>query len=214
MRFEGVLQSWNDERGFGFVAADVGGEPVFVHIKAFGPGAVRPQLQQRISFEVEPGAPGKKRASKAWEVQAQRPRTSASPSGSPRKPAPSARPHTGGVLLLIPALAVLLVVLGVLFTSTKLAALWYAILSAVTYLAYAHDKSAAQKGAWRTSEKTLLSLGLVGGWPGALLAQQYLRHKSSKRSFLSAFWFSVLVNVAWLCYRYSPLGMHVQLPFA
>ena len=62
MRFEGNLQSWNDERGFGFIAADQGGDPVFVHIKAFGRGAPRPQLQQRLSFEIEPGPEGKQRA--------------------------------------------------------------------------------------------------------------------------------------------------------
>ena len=61
MRFEGNLQSWNDERGFGFIAADQGGDPVFVHIKAFGRGAPRPQLQQRLSFEIEPGPEGKQR---------------------------------------------------------------------------------------------------------------------------------------------------------
>ena len=56
----------------------------------------------------------------------------------------------------------------------------------------------------RTPERTLLLLGLVGGWPGAVLAQQWLRHKTSKRSFQQMFWFTVLVNVAgflWLSSR-------------
>ncbi|WP_255353037.1 DUF1294 domain-containing protein, partial [Arsukibacterium sp. MJ3] len=30
-------------------------------------------------------------------------------------------------------------------------------------------------------------LALFGGWPGALLAQQYLRHKSNKKPFLWVF---------------------------
>ena len=36
----------------------------------------------------------------------------------------------------------------------------------------------------------------MGGWPGGLLAQRMLRHKTGKRSFLVAFWASVLVNVS------------------
>ena len=36
MRIKGILRSWNDERGFGFIAPIQGGQEVFVHIKAFG----------------------------------------------------------------------------------------------------------------------------------------------------------------------------------
>ncbi len=42
---------------------------------------------------------------------------------------------------------------------------------------------------------TLLLISLAGGWPGALLAQQLMRHKTSKRSFINAFWITVLFNV-------------------
>ena len=41
----------------------------------------------------------------------------------------------------------------------------------------------------------MLGLGLLCGWPGALLAQKGLRHKSSKQSFRSAFWITVLLNL-------------------
>jgi uncharacterized membrane protein YsdA (DUF1294 family) len=66
----------------------------------------------------------------------------------------------------------------------------------VTLVAYALDKSAAVAGRWRVSEQSLLLLGLAGGWPGGLVAQQLLRHKSSKSSFRNAFWGTVVVNVA------------------
>ena len=65
---------------------------------------------------------------------------------------------------------------------------------AVCLLAYAADKFAARSGGWRTRESTLLLLGLLGGWPGALLAQQWLRHKSAKPSFRNAFWLTVVVH--------------------
>jgi uncharacterized membrane protein YsdA (DUF1294 family) len=36
---------------------------------------------------------------------------------------------------------------------------------------------------------------LACGWPGALLAQQLLRHKSSKQAFVAVFWATVIANV-------------------
>ncbi|WP_229499499.1 DUF1294 domain-containing protein [Pseudoduganella ginsengisoli] len=61
---------------------------------------------------------------------------------------------------------------------------------------YAADKSAARAGRWRIPESTLLMLGLCCGWPGGVVAQQWLRHKSVKASFRLKFWGTVLVNVA------------------
>lgn len=224
MRFEGTLQSWNDERGFGFIAADQGGDPVFVHIKAFGPGAARPQAQQRLSFEVEPGPEGKKRARK---VQLVRPRAATAgpttPAGKPargaqqRSPA-SARSAHGSArwgttsLFALPAFVLLGVGLGVLWRPPSWLLWWYAGLSALTFVIYALDKSAAQSGQWRTKESTLHLLALGGGWPGALVAQQLLRHKSAKAEFRAVFWLTVLLNVAALVYVCSPAGRHL-LPY-
>jgi len=72
---------------------------------------------------------------------------------------------------------------------------YYATLSLITYVVYAVDKSASRKGTWRTSEKTLHALSLLGGWPGGLIAQQKLRHKSKKRSFRTVFWITVCMNI-------------------
>jgi uncharacterized membrane protein YsdA (DUF1294 family) len=68
--------------------------------------------------------------------------------------------------------------------------------SALCFIVYAFDKAAARGGHWRISERSLLLCGLVCGWPGALLAQQWLRHKSSKISFRRKFWLTVALNVA------------------
>jgi len=43
---------------------------------------------------------------------------------------------------------------------------------------------------------TELPLVVLGGWPGALLAQQTLRHKSKKGSFRVTLWFTALQNNA------------------
>lgn len=73
---------------------------------------------------------------------------------------------------------------------------FYAVLSGATFCVYAIDKTAARRGARRTPESTLHLASLLGGWPGALLAQQWLRHKSAKGEFLVVFWVTVAVNLA------------------
>jgi len=72
MRFDGKLDKWNDDRGFGFITPVRGGEPVFVHISAFPQDGRRPQPGEALSFEVEPAGDGKKRAIKVERPGAQR----------------------------------------------------------------------------------------------------------------------------------------------
>ena len=76
--------------------------------------------------------------------------------------------------------------------------LLYLAASAASIVVYAVDKSAARDGRWRVSESTLHLLAIVGGWPGALLAQQVFRHKSRKPSFQAAFLLTVVLNCAFL----------------
>lgn len=82
----------------------------------------------------------------------------------------------------------------------------YCTLSVMAYGLYAWDKRAALKGNRRISEKNLHWLALLGGWPGALCAQQHLRHKSQKISFKIGLWLTVLINLVLLvayCWWYS-----------
>lgn len=76
----------------------------------------------------------------------------------------------------------------------------YLAASLICFIAYAIDKSAAKAGRRRIPETSLLLLGLACGWPGALLAQHWLRHKSAKRSFRVKLWGTVLLNGAALVY--------------
>jgi len=79
--------------------------------------------------------------------------------------------------------------------------LWLALLvvvvvmSGITYGVYAVDKRRAGTRLRRIPESTLLLLGLLGGWPGAIVAQQRLRHKTRKVSFRRRFWSTVVVNL-------------------
>jgi uncharacterized membrane protein YsdA (DUF1294 family) len=72
----------------------------------------------------------------------------------------------------------------------------YVVMSAVTFAVYAHDKSVAGSARRRVPERTLLVLGFLGGWPGAGVAQQALRHKTRKTSFQLRFWATVVGNLA------------------
>jgi len=69
------------------------------------------------------------------------------------------------------------------------------VLSAFSIGQYGWDKNAAKEGHWRVPEASLQLIALLGGWPGAALAQQAFRHKTQKRSFQDAFKGVVLMNV-------------------
>ena len=79
----------------------------------------------------------------------------------------------------------------------------YAVASVTAFVLYRIDKGAARAGARRTPEDTLLVLGLLGGWPGALVAQHVLHHKSRKASFRVMFWMTVAINAAVLAWYWS-----------
>lgn len=86
-------------------------------------------------------------------------------------------------------------------TVTASRLLWVSLAaSVVTFVVYARDKSAAQRGGRRTPEVVLHFLGALGGWPGALLAQRMLRHKTRKLGFQILFWLTVAWHVAVLVF--------------
>jgi uncharacterized membrane protein YsdA (DUF1294 family) len=98
-------------------------------------------------------------------------------------------------LLSIPAFALLYLVLSIYRQVPQTVGLAYVLMSLLCFMVYAWDKSSARAGGWRIKESTLLVLGLLCGWPGAVLAQQLLRHKSAKASFQVVFWATVVLNV-------------------
>ena len=61
--------------------------------------------------------------------------------------------------------------------------LWPLGLSVAAFWAMARDKALARQGKWRIQESTLLSLAVLGGGAGALLAMLLLRHKLRKSAF-------------------------------
>jgi uncharacterized membrane protein YsdA (DUF1294 family)/cold shock CspA family protein len=196
MRSKGTLTTWNDERGFGFLKPSQGGEEIFVHARAFRVRDGRPQVGQVMFFDVEFMPQGKRRANNVELIRPPHTRKS-------RLRKFLAQRGTA-TLLVIPVFLVLYVIVSVLWEPPLIFAAAYAVISFITFIAYSRDKSAAQQNARRTPEKTLHFLALVGGWPGALLAQQLLRHKSTKAEFRSVFWGTVLLNGAAFVILCSP----------
>jgi uncharacterized membrane protein YsdA (DUF1294 family) len=81
----------------------------------------------------------------------------------------------------------------------------YALASLVAFATYAADKDRAQANGWRVSERALHALEAMGGWPGALVAQRYYRHKTRKVRFQVVFWIIVSAHLGvaatWLWFR-------------
>lgn len=202
MKIEGVIKTWNDERGFGFIEPRLGGQEIFVHIKAFAARAGRPEVGQCVTFEVETAANGKKQAKDVRIVAAARRRM-------PSRNRGSAQWGTAS-LFAIPAFMIFFTVVAAVWKVPAWVGGLYLGASALCFVVYRRDKLAAAADRRRVSESTLLALGLVGGWPGAIIAQQVLRHKSSKASFRASFWSTVIVNVAGFVVLASP--MRAMLP--
>jgi uncharacterized membrane protein YsdA (DUF1294 family)/cold shock CspA family protein len=196
MRIEGTIKTWNDERAFGFIEPTQGGQDIFVHVKAFRVRSGRPRPGQRVTFEIELNPEGKKRAR---DVEPYRPVRV----GMRRRKNSPAQWGTASYFA-IPAFLALYVLIGVLWRIPAWVNWLYTVASVLAFAVYANDKSAAVAGRWRVREKTLLLLGLVGGWPGAIVAQQVFRHKSNKAAFRANFWNSVLVNVVAFVLLASP----------
>ena len=67
----------------------------------------------------------------------------------------------------------------------------YALRNLISLAAYGWDKHKAVKDKWRTPEKTLILLGLVGPW-GAVIEMNLFHHKTRKTKFKANYVFLVL----------------------
>jgi uncharacterized membrane protein YsdA (DUF1294 family)/cold shock CspA family protein len=194
MRQAGRISQWNDAKGFGFVTPHAGGSRAFVHIKAFQASGRRPAAGDLISYDAAPDAKGRLTAT---QVRFAGQRIAKATSASPRravKPTPPKR-----VPRMAMGIGFLLVAVGLMVAGLvpALLPLGYLLMSSVSYLLYGYDKQVAGKTRWqRIPESDLHLLDLLGGWPGGLVAQQALRHKSVKASFQRGFRVTVVLNLA------------------
>jgi len=194
VRRSGVLAEWNDERGFGFITPTDGTRRVFAHISEFPKDGPRPSAGDELSFVVGAGGDGRRQAlgveilnsARLARAEAVR-RSAAEHRRAPIRWLPIA---------VVPAFAILFVLVAVTWPVPLWVIVLYPAMSAATFGLYALDKAAALGRGWRTRETTLQLAAVLGGWPGAILAQQFLRHKNRKVAFQAAFWCLVVLNIA------------------
>jgi uncharacterized membrane protein YsdA (DUF1294 family)/cold shock CspA family protein len=190
MRKQGRLKSWNDKKGFGFIANPSGGADTFIHISAFKKRNVRPVINQTIIFTPSKDEQGRPRATLA-ELK------DFNNFVSVKTASVNFAMGFKAKLLIAGSAGFMMIVLAlVLFNRLPLFVLYlYSILSIVSIAFYQIDKFAAQQGHWRTTEKFLQLLSLIGGWPGAIVMQQLLKHKSKKLSFRLKHFVMVAINL-------------------
>ena len=208
MEKRGVLKSWNDGKGFGFIQPEGGGEPLFVHISAMR-GDSRPQVGDNVLYVAGRDAQGRPRAQHMRHAGLsldrpairRKPAAARQPAGG-NPPKASRRTDAAGIrdlllkLLIMAALCLLPIwgSLALLGQGMFWVALAYPLVSLFSFCQYWLDKQHAQKGRWRTPENSLHIAELLGGWPGALVAQQVFRHKTRKASFQLVFWAIVALH--------------------
>ncbi len=183
-RRTGTLRDWHDRRGFGFIVPADGGRRVFAHVRDF-PSGRRPQPGVEVSFVVGEDSRGRPHATHVRYTEV----------------APWGVDQVAGVVLAPLGAWLFSVLLGLLFLLGLIRPAvvgWYALACVVSFSAYGLDKLAAVRGRWRTAERTLHVLDVVGGWPGGLVARQVFRHKTIKQPFRRWFWVTAVVNVGLL----------------
>lgn len=158
---------------------------MFVHISSFPHHTRRPSVSEAVSYTLAFDSQGRPQANDVRFMVG-------SPGASPTR-----QNLRLGIAVPVAFAISFLFTLGVLVAAGWLEigvlAIYYGA-SIITYGIYARDKTAAQSADRRTPESTLHLMSLVGGWPGALIAQVLLRHKTRKPSFLIGYWFTVIAN--------------------
>ena len=189
----GTITKWNDDKGFGFITPQSNTKKIFLHINAFSKEHQRPVQGLRVTYDIGTDSQGRSCAIRV------------APSLGHKKVSKTDRQIFFArvfscIFLALVGLLVIMKVLPVIILSA------YIILSIATFLAYKKDKSAAESDEWRIPENKLHLLSLIGGWPGALIAQNTLRHKSKKISFRTVYWLTVVINCGALAWLATPEG--------
>jgi uncharacterized membrane protein YsdA (DUF1294 family)/cold shock CspA family protein len=167
MALTGRIVEWNGARGFGYLS--YGGRRIFLHIRDFTERPRTPEPGDPVTFVLGTDKQGRSCAQQATLL------------GAARLKAVHLLIF---IFLLLPGYAVYRYAGP---TGVGYAGAWTLLISIIAYFIYAVDKRRARDNAQREPEKMLHLIELLGGWPGAFIAQRKLRHKSSKGPYLFVF---------------------------
>jgi uncharacterized membrane protein YsdA (DUF1294 family)/cold shock CspA family protein len=192
MRVVGRLTQWKDDQGYGFITPDNGGSPVFVNVNSFSNREQRPLRNGFVLYRVVNDGKDRERA-----VDVEFLLDAGSEPTSAKGP---------GVL----ALAVFFLLF--VANSVREGKLPFAVLglylmaSSLAFVFYKRDKAIAIPRQRKLPENTLHLWSLIGGWPGAALAEKLEHHKSRKRSFQIVYWITIALNGIAFFWMLSPQG--------
>ena len=189
----GKITTWKDDKGFGFITPKSGGKAIFTHISDFSRRHKNPVKGLEVQYLISNDQKGRRCA---VEVR---------PLKGHKKNSIAMQQRTASIVLLISFAVILYNLFNSRLLPIELIGL-YAVMSVITFIMYAKDKKAAEWDSWRTPESTLHAISLVGGWPGAGIAQSFLRHKSKKVSFRVTYWITVIANCGALWWLVTPDG--------
>lgn len=190
MKIKGKITSWNEEKGFGFITPASGGRQVFIHINEFKELLNKPSIGLTVMYSLSTDKQGRPCA-KIAKFNTIKPKNK----------------KDGKVSIYFALIFLLIVGISVFLWKTPLIVFFvYVLVSLVNFIAYGIDKSNARSGKWRIPENTLHIISLIGGWPGAIFAQQILRHKTKKQGFRFIFWLTVFINIGAFVWAHASLG--------
>ena len=189
MRLKGKVIKWQNDKGFGFIEQINGIPDLFFHENFLLNQSRRPVVGDEVSFEITTNPVGKQRAERILFRGERDPRKSDNFFDAFYSSLSCVFIICIGVLVFLKKLDPIILIL-------------YLLLSLITFFLYQQDKTKAKNDEWRTPENKLHFFSLIGGWPGALIAQRWLRHKSRKQSFRLAFYLTVILNISSLLFYY------------
>jgi uncharacterized membrane protein YsdA (DUF1294 family)/cold shock CspA family protein len=190
---KGTISNWNEEKGFGFIVSKSAGKAIFTHINDYSKSHHQPFKGLEVQYIIANDVKGRMCAVKVVPLK-----------GHKKKSSQLRQKYSSMILLLSFISVIIFLFVGNLIPLSLVAL--YAAMSIISVVIYAKDKKAAQTDAWRTPESTLHTLSLLGGWPGATIAQSFLRHKTKKMSFKVTHWLTVVANCGALYWLVMPQG--------
>lgn len=194
----GILVMWNDKEGYGFIRSENSEKDYFAHISGFKKGMNRrPIVGDTIRFLPDDNIPNKHRVSFALIEELEVPLHSIH---EKKKFVlnPKQRSWVTNILIIIP-----LILSGYLLLLAKnpIPFFSYFFFSILVMFLYGTDKAHAATKQWRIPEVYLHALEIMGGWPGALIAQSDFRHKTRKSRYQTVFKCIILLHLlVWVLY--------------
>ncbi|EEX33350.1 MULTISPECIES: DUF1294 domain-containing protein [Vibrio] len=190
MAIQGTISEWHDTKGYGYISVDDQEAQIKFHLCDLEAYGHPPRISERVQFRLAKDAQGGIRA-----VNVER------------------QVVFNFSLSIAIWFFTTLVASVFLLDYPPLSFVLYIALSTIAYMVYALDKHALHTGGWRVPSLTFHVLNIVGGWPGALLAQSVLHHKYNDIGYKSLFWLTLFANFGLFCWTLTKEGTVVMVEF-